>query len=476
MEKILILAYLFLNVAYCYYAYKKNGIENNNVLLTFGMPIKERLGEKRIRKMVSRSGMVKLGKLYNPRKLEQGILHYQTARLGLIYIILFVGGLLALVMSQDYVNEMPLDYVIERPEFGGGNTFLEAVYQVESDGQLFEKTMPLVIKEQLPEPDEASRILNDKAEGFLMVMLGENVSPDRVTKDLRFIKEPFSEAITVSYSSLSKDVITDRGQLKFNYLEHGQSYPAEIEALFQFGETELTKVYTFTVYKPEQTADEQIGLIPEMVVEESSRVVLPEATTNDMQISWKIPEEGISGGKIFLLTLLGGLVLYILKEQDLNQEIEERQDQILLDFPGVVNKLTILINAGMTLNRAWHKIVTDYQTYKKSDRILYEEMVHVSKELQMGVPEAIALEAFGKRCRSIEVIRLSSILVQNMKRGSHSLTVALKELSVEAWGIRTSNARKLGEKASTKLLIPMAISLVTVLLVVMAPTFMQMQI
>lgn len=153
----------------------------------------------------------------------------------------------------------------------------------------------------------------------------------------------------------------------------------------------------------------------------------------------------------------------------------ERQDEILFDFPNVVNKLTILMNAGMTFSRAWFKIVDDYKRQNGKMRVLYEEMLQVQKDLQMGVSEADAIEAFGKRCRNIEVIRLSSILVQNLRRGSHSLTIALKELSVEAWSIRTSNARKLGEKASTKLLIPMAISLFTVLLIVIAPTFMKMQ-
>jgi tight adherence protein C len=55
------------------------------------------------------------------------------------------------------------------------------------------------------------------------------------------------------------------------------------------------------------------------------------------------------------------------------------------------------------------------------------------------------------------------------------MTIALKQLSGEAWTIRTTTARRLGEKASTKLLLPMGISLITVIIIVMVPTFMAMK-
>ena len=96
--------------------------------------------------------------------------------------------------------------------------------------------------------------------------------------------------------------------------------------------------------------------------------------------------------------------------------------------------------------------------------------------MQNGMPEGEALEAFGKRVGTKEVMRMSALLIQNLKRGNRGLTEVLKQLSNEAWEIRINNARLLGEKASTRLLLPMGISLITVIVIVIAPTIMSMNI
>lgn len=477
MFEVIVLIYLCSNLAYIYYAYKKYGIVDNDFLFTVGQPIGEKIGHHKIIKMITPSGLIKLNKLYTARALEQGKYRFQVARIGMLYTIVFLGGLFGIIMGRDYVATEKMDYAIERPAYGEGNETIEATYKVMIEGETHEATIPIILNEQVPKKAIAKQVLEEKAEQFKTYMLGNNVDENHITTDLWLPEAPYNQQIVISYEVSNDHVINERGKLKLNLMETETAYPFSISATFEYGDAVLTKVYDFVAYKPEPRLLDQVGFVPDKIIYEEEQIVLPNTVgSQEANVLWERPEVGIRGEQIFVFFLLIGIVLYVLKEQDLNQKILARQEEILYDFPGVVNKLTILINAGMTFGRAWHKIVTDYEQSSTGKRILYEEMVLVSKELQMGVPETEALEAFGKRCKNIEVIRLSTLLIQNLKRGSHSLTLALKELSVEAWHIRTTNARKLGEKASTKLLIPMGISLITVLLVVMAPTFMQMQI
>ena len=47
-------------------------------------------------------------------------------------------------------------------------------------------------------------------------------------------------------------------------------------------------------------------------------------------------------------------------DQKLKRQQDEKQKQLLEDYPSLVAKLTVLIGAGMTVRRAWERIWADY--------------------------------------------------------------------------------------------------------------------
>lgn len=64
---------------------------------------------------------------------------------------------------------------------------------------------------------------------------------------------------------------------------------------------------------------------------------------------------------------------------------------------------------------------------------------------------------------------LSTLLVQNLQKGSQRLLEMLEMESTEAFDDRKRKARVLGEAAATKLLIPMMLMLLIVLAIIMIP-------
>ncbi len=69
-------------------------------------------------------------------------------------------------------------------------------------------------------------------------------------------------------------------------------------------------------------------------------------------------------------------------------------------------------------------------------------------------------------------MRFSALLIQNMKKGRTDLIGMLKEESEDAFTLRKNEARKLGEEASTKLLLPMVMMLTVVMIIIMVPAYM----
>ncbi|AEV69400.1 type II secretion system F family protein [Acetivibrio clariflavus] len=172
---------------------------------------------------------------------------------------------------------------------------------------------------------------------------------------------------------------------------------------------------------------------------------------------------------IFALIVL--VISFFLPDNELDNKIKERRTSIQLDFPDFLNKLTLLINAGMTVTRAWEKIVTD----SKKDSVLYEELSLTIADIRSGKPEILAYEDFAKRCKIPEITKFVSVVVQNMKKGNSEMVSILRLQAAECWEMRKRTAKRLGEELSTKLLFPMMIMFMAILIIVAAPAIFAMR-
>ena len=132
----------------------------------------------------------------------------------------------------------------------------------------------------------------------------------------------------------------------------------------------------------------------------------------------------------------------------------------------------------MTMKKAFRRVVNDYEAGKKiwGIRYAYEEMKVALREMDSGITEAESYERFGKRCNIQEYIRLGALLSQNMRKGTKGLTQLLRLEAIQAFENRKAAAKKFGEEAGTKLLIPMFIMLAVVLFMVVVPAFLTMQV
>lgn len=157
-----------------------------------------------------------------------------------------------------------------------------------------------------------------------------------------------------------------------------------------------------------------------------------------------------------------------LMDRDLDNKIEQRRESIQMEFPEFVNKLILLVNAGSTIPKAWEKIVRD----NESDTPLFRELRVCEAEIYAGIPEAAAYEAFARRCKLKEIIKFVSVIILNLRKGGSEVVPTLRAQADDCWEVRKATARRLGEKASSKLLLPMAIMLLGIIMVVALPAIL----
>lgn len=163
--------------------------------------------------------------------------------------------------------------------------------------------------------------------------------------------------------------------------------------------------------------------------------------------------------------VVAAIGLPFLTDRGLDEEIAKRRLKIQLEFPEFVNKLTLLVNAGMTISKAWEKVITD----NKKDTVLYQEMNYALAEIKSGRPESVAYEEFARRCKVKEVTKFVSVIVMNLRRGGAEVVPVLRQQGTECWEMRKAAAKQMGEEASTKILLPLMIMFVGIILIVATP-------
>lgn len=145
--------------------------------------------------------------------------------------------------------------------------------------------------------------------------------------------------------------------------------------------------------------------------------------------------------------------------------IKKRSEEMLCDFSEVVSKLALLTNAGMILREAWTEVAYT------GDASLYKEMQKAIDEMGNGVSEIDAVFNFGVRCIIPEIKKFASTIVQGLVKGNAELSMMLMEQSKEVWSAKKQNVRRQGEKAASKLLIPICIMFVGILVMILIPIF-----
>lgn len=172
--------------------------------------------------------------------------------------------------------------------------------------------------------------------------------------------------------------------------------------------------------------------------------------------------------EMILITLIFTGVLAYYFDYSTLEAVDERHDVLLRDLPGVLSKLSLLINAGLILREAWARVA------ETGERALYQEMQDAVYSMENGLSDREALEKFSRHCNVKEIKKFISVVEQNIEKGSTELAKSLRELSKESWNEKKQLTIQKGAAADAKLLIPTGIIFMGILIVIIVPLFNNM--
>lgn len=173
----------------------------------------------------------------------------------------------------------------------------------------------------------------------------------------------------------------------------------------------------------------------------------------------------VSGMYIGLIIgILFAALLINTSRSHIKEMIKHKKEEIVLEFPQMVSKITLLINAGMAVRRAWDEVAVSSYENK-----LYEEMRVTSMDIQQGMAIEDAVNLFAQRCATKEVRKFASIYIQAVQKGASESIASMKEMSDAAWEEKKQLARQKGATAAQKLTTPNMLMFIGLLILVMGP-------
>ena len=135
------------------------------------------------------------------------------------------------------------------------------------------------------------------------------------------------------------------------------------------------------------------------------------------------------GAVLIGMALITGILLLAQKKQKEMQGRDTKNAALDWDYPEIVGKLTLYLGAGMTVKRAFRKVVEDYERQKETTgvRCAYEEMQKTLREMESGHTEAESYENFGRRCKVQAYLRFGGIVVPESKKGNQRTDPVVKD-------------------------------------------------
>ena len=389
----------------------------------------------------------------------------RSAAWSLAYILLAFGVMVSLGVAVSNREKTHLTSV-ERPAFGEDKKI-----EINVQGLSKEESIRINVLSRMPEEAELEAIFDQVFQTVMQEALGGNPSFSEICQDLT-LPEETDEGIEITYMSSDPEIISSRGIIMAEEIPE-EGLKATLSVCLHYEGREKTYTQELIIMPEEEVLSDReklIRLIDAVNENERDQEVL--TLPDSMEEQSLVYETKQTSPWIFLMFAGAAAAAAVIVPQEKRKEEEKQREQALtMAYPGLVSRLGTLIMANLSIRSAWERIIRDKQKEKQKNEPLTQEMMITWLQLNQGMPEGDAYADLGRRTGLRSYQRLGNLLKNNLRQGVSGLEAALKKELEQALAERKNTALILGEKAGTKLLLPMMLMLLVIIVTLVIPAF-----
>lgn len=408
-------------------------------------------------------------------EIQKQVKFFRYRQISILFAACMILGLFFLLLTKEKIGQ---ELIFERKATGKGA--IEIPLLLKNDGESSEYL--LTIQERQYTEQEWQREQKEAEQYIEKVMKGNNPSFDQVSESLVFPKRMPGSGIKITCTPKKHKWIRENGEVDLSEIGK-EGKITEVEVRFCYGDREISRIYPIRLIPKEKREEEQLY---EAAVEEIQKAESKQPEQKQVKIPTQIGsytitkiEKSEKQKKVLLVfCIIAAILLIAQEEQQIKEKTKERKEQMLRDYPEFIYQLVLLLGAGMTLKGAFQRISANYLMDKENGQELhyvYEEITTAVYEFQAGIPEDRVYQNLSIRMELLPYRRIMELLIQNLKKGTQDLLFLLEREETTAFEMRKEEAKRRGEEAGTKMLMPMILLLVSVLVLILYPAMAEFQ-
>ena len=400
--------------------------------------------------------------------------------IAVVFFVLIFLSLITRPMGDNVITSIP------RPGSDQAVRSVPVEVQMRYRGVVLTKDITLTIgQKKLTEQEKLAQLKNFR-NNLEKMILGENKDLDHITKPLNLIERDRKTGITIDWTSDDPELVSESGEVNLIKAEGGKT--VRLKADLTLDDAAISAEYRLKIdsaateddYKRSLALELKAGIAGLKDDAYSERILLPGELDDGIEVRWFSGKEE-EGGILLPVFLLMILIVYFKRYDRIDREIKAAETSVNRDLPEFINKLVLLLNAGLVFSSAFSKIMEDYESFYHREKteqnhmkFLYEEMLEIQKKVDQSNASLIReLKEFSQRCGVREMVRLTAIISDNWNKGS-TLAEKLESESNLLWIGRKKRAEEKGKLAETKLTFPLMILLLVLIMITIAPAMLEM--
>ena len=399
-------------------------------------------------------------------------------------LLLAIAGLLLLLFISSLINSSSsksLGSLLEREGVGGNSYSLPVEITADYGDVGLKEDARLNVLPKTPTKEESELLIKEIQLRLANEILGENITADNIISDLNLPLVDLATGADISWSSSNEEIITEDGKLRLlgankdevvvmtAYIRLTEA-SGSISIALKIGDVPVKYDFSSDIKQEVRSLLEQIN-----EDSEGSNLILPDKTANGIRLAWNSQRQDNHIAEILGICLIGFFV-FKFRYKSLEKHLTLAKNQMAYDFPEFIEKLSLLLGAGLVVTSAIERIIDDYcSTRRKSQkRHLYEELIVMKRRMEESNSSLIyEFSDVARRSGIREIMRFNSVLSDNIGKGS----VLSEKLDAERemlWDTRKKNAEKEGRIAETKLIFPMVMQLLVIIGITVIPAALEM--
>lgn len=319
---------------------------------------------------------------------------------------------------------------------------------------------------------DSKKAFDDLEQRLPEIILKGNESFKSITSPINLISYDPDTGISIKWSSYPKNKIYEDGSINIFNVKNGDKVKLIGNMyLFEYNR----KINTTLTLKPNITHNAVRAALEKYISNmereysagKINSIVLPNKI-GFYNLEWMPHKKNIS---LYIFAI--GIVIFsltIIHEKNIPiKEIRIMRDEITVEIPTFINKMILLLNAGLIATEALKKITEDYNSQPTRKNLLYDAFsVALDKSKETNMEMIHILNIYAKNSGVKELRSIITIIHENINTGTTLCEKLEKEAELLAISYRINIEKKI-KVSEVKLTFPMAIQLLVIVLITIAP-------